>query len=92
MNFDHTATVAAGAGTTVLKAAGGRLRSVLVTAAGSGSGDVVFYDEAQAAGTVIGLIPATVDIDTFTTFEMPAAIGITCVSVANGPALTVSLA
>jgi hypothetical protein len=86
-----TGTVAAGAGTTVVKGGPGRLVSVLVTTAGTGTGSVAFYDNASAgSGTEIGIVPATIAVGTFYTFNMPAANGITVVNVASGPALTVS--
>lgn len=88
-----TATVPAGAGTTVVSAAPGRLGRVLVTAAGTGSGDVLIYDNATTnSGTVIGVIPATVAVGAYYTFDMPCTNGITASNVANGPALTVSYA
>jgi hypothetical protein len=86
-----TATVAAGAGNTVVSANGGRLCRVLVTTAGTGAGNVPIYDNATTnSGTIIGQIPATIAVNTYYTFDMPAANGITVANVANGPALTVS--
>lgn len=91
MNFDQTITVAAGAGTTVIKPRNGKLRTVLVTAAGTGSGSVLFYDNATTgSGTVIGVVPATVSVGATYSFNLPAGAGITCVNVVNGPAMTVS--
>jgi len=89
--FDQTATVASAAANTVIKAHAGRLRNVLVTTAGSGSGGVLIYDNATVgSGTVIGYVPATIAVGTFYVFAMPAAAGITVVNVASGPVLTVS--
>jgi hypothetical protein len=86
-----TGTVTTGAGNTVIKASAGRLCRVLVTTAGTGSNQVLIYDNASTnSGTVIGVIPATIAIGTYYTFDMPAANGITVANVANGPALTVS--
>ena len=86
-----TGTVAAGAGTTPVSAQPGRLCRVLVTTAGTGSGDVLIYDNASTnSGTVVGIIPATIAIGTYYTFDMPVANGITVVNVTSGPALTVS--
>jgi len=86
-----TGTVASGAGNTVVKASAGRLCRVLVTTAGSGTGNVLFYDNASTnSGTVIGMVPATIAIGTFYTFDMPAVNGITVQNVASGPVLTVS--
>ena len=89
--FDQTATVAAGAGNTVIKPRSGQLRNVLVTTAGTGAGQVNFYDNATTnSGTIIGAIPATVAVGTWYSFLMPAGLGIVCANVTNGPALTVS--
>jgi hypothetical protein len=86
-----TASVPTGAANTIVKNAPGRLCRVLVTTAGTGSGSVLIYDNASTnSGTVIGVIPATIVIGTFYTFDMPAANGITVANVANGPVLTVS--
>jgi hypothetical protein len=88
-----TGTVATGAANTVIKNAAGVLCNVLVTTAGSGSGNVSIYDNASTnSGTVIGQIPATVSVNTFYTFNMPAANGITVANVASGPVLTISYA
>lgn len=86
-----TGTVASAAANTVIKASPGRLCRVLVTTAGSGTGNVLIYDNATTnSGTVIGMVPATIAIGTFYTFDMPAAAGITVQNVASGPVLTVS--
>lgn len=86
-----TSSVASGAANTVVKASAGRLCRILVTTAGSGSGNVLVYDNASTnSGTVIGIVPATIAIGTFYNFEMPAANGITVQNVASGPVLTVS--
>ena len=89
--FDQTVSVPTGVGNTVIKPRSGQLRRVLVTTAGTGAGQVNFYDNATTnSGTVIGSIPATVAVGTFYIFDMPAALGITVANVANGPVLTVS--
>lgn len=86
-----TAAVPTGAGNTVVKASAGRLCRVLVTTAGTGAGSVLIYDNASTnSGTVIGVIPATVAVGTYYTFDLPAANGITAENVASGPVLTVS--
>lgn len=90
-SFDQTVSVATGAANTVVKKTGGRLRNVLVTTAGTGSNNVLIYDNASTnSGVVIGIIPATVAIGTFYAFWMPAGAGIVVVNVLNGPVLTVS--
>jgi len=89
--FDQTVSVPTGAGNTVIKPRAGQLRNVLVTAAGTGAGQVNVYDNATTnSGTVIASIPATVSVGTWYTFLMPAALGITVANVANGPVMTVS--
>jgi hypothetical protein len=89
--FDQTVSVPTGAANTVVKARAGRLRNVLVTTAGTGAGQVNFYDNATTnSGTIVGAIPATVSIGTWYTFQMPVGAGIVCANVANGPVLTVS--
>lgn len=88
---NHTGTVATGAANTVISAAPGRLCRVLVTTAGTGSGSVLIYDNATTnSGTVVGVIPATIAIGTYYTFDMPVANGITVTNVLSGPVLTVS--
>ena len=89
--FDRTATVASGAGNTVVAKHPSRIRHVLVTTAGTGTGNVLFFDSATTnSGTIIGVIPATVAAGAIFSFSMPAANGIVCQNVASGPALTVS--
>jgi hypothetical protein len=86
-----TGTVAAGAGNTVVSSSPGFLARILVTTAGTGAGNVPIYDNASTnSGTVIAQIPATIGVNTYYTFDMPAANGITVANVANGPVLTVS--
>ena len=85
-----TATVAAGTGTTVIKASAGRLCRALVTA-GTITGAVTIYDNATTgSGTVIGVIPTTAVIGGTYDFQMPAANGITAIGAAGSAALTVS--
>jgi hypothetical protein len=92
MESDRAIAVAAGAGTTVLSVKPGRLLNVLVTAAGTGSGNVTFYDNASAgSGTVIGEFPATVSVGQQYSFGMPAQVGVTAVNPANGPGFTASV-
>ena len=89
--FDQTASIPTGAGNTVIKPRSGQLRRVLVTTAGTGTGNVQFFDNATTnSGTVIGMVPATIAIGNYYTFDMPAALGIVCQNVLNGPVMTVS--
>ena len=90
-NGSVTGRVPTGAGNTVIKAAPGRLARAVVTTAGTGTGQLLFYDNATTnSGTVIGAIPATIAVGTTYEFSMPAANGITAVNVLNGPVVTVS--
>ncbi|MGH7743288.1 MAG: hypothetical protein ACREQ5_00500 [Candidatus Dormibacteria bacterium] len=86
-----TAVIAAGAGTTVVKASPGRLCRITVTTAGT-TGAVTFYDNAASgSGTVLFVVPgSSVTVGTIYDVQMPAAAGITAVAAASGPALTVS--
>lgn len=87
----QTGTVASGAGNTVIKASGGRLCSVLITTVGSGTGNVVIYDNATTnSGTIIAQFSNTTAANTVIVFNMPAANGITVANVASGPVLTIS--
>lgn len=87
----QTVTVPSGAGNTPVKSLAGRLCRVLVTATGTGTGNVLVYDNASAAsGTVIGVIPANATVGSIYEFQMPCANGIVVANVANGPSMTVS--
>lgn len=87
----QTGTVPTGAGNTEIKTSAGRLCKVVVTAAGTGTGNVLIYDNASTnSGTVLAAIPATIAAGQIYPLDMPAANGITAANVANGPALTVS--
>jgi hypothetical protein len=89
--LDRTTSVPTGAANTVVQPHSGRLRKVLVTTAGTGTGTVLLYDNATTnAGTVVGVIPATVTVGTYYTFDMPVINGIVAVNVLSGPVLTVS--
>ena len=89
--FDQTLSIASAAANTVVKPRSGRLRRVLVTTAGTGTGQVLFYDNATTnSGVLIGGLPATVAVGVYYTFDMPAALGIVCQNVSSGPVLTVS--
>lgn len=86
-----TTSVAAGAANTIVKGSPGRLCRILVTTAGSGTGNVLIFDNATTnSGTVIGMVPATIAIGTFYIFDMPATAGITVQNVSSGPVLTIS--
>lgn len=85
-----TATVASGAGNTVVKAGPGRLNRVLVTSA-SPTGVLTFYDNAStASGTVLAIIPTGVAQGTAYDIQMPAANGIVAAGATGSAAATVS--
>jgi hypothetical protein len=85
-----TATVAAGAGTTVIKGAPGRLCRVVVTAGGTASDNITIYDNASAgSGTPLAVIPGGGAAGQIFTLDLPAVNGITAVNVASGPAATI---
>lgn len=85
-----TTTVAvAAAGSANVKSAPGRLCRVLVTVAGTVS--LTFYDNATGAatGTIIGITPATTTVGQVLDFNLPAAVGISCVGAAGTPGVTI---
>jgi hypothetical protein len=86
-----TVSVASGSGNTVIKASASRLCRVLVTTVGTGTGNVIFYDNATTnSGTIIGQFLNTLAVNSYITFDTPAANGITVANVASGPVFTVS--
>lgn len=85
-----TATVAAGVGTTVVKASLGRLCRVVVTVAGS-TGALTFYDNATTgSGTVLAVVPGSAAVGTAYDVQMPAALGIVAVGATGSVGATVS--
>lgn len=86
----NNASVPTGAGNTVVKNSAGALVSIVVTTAGTGSGNVLVYDNASTnSGTVLFALPATVSVATFYIINGWALAGITIQNVLNGPVLTV---
>lgn len=84
-----TKVVAAGAGTTIIKAAPGRLLKAVVTAAGTATDNITIYDNPSAgSGTILAVIPGGGTVGTIYTLDLPAAAGITAVNVASGPGVT----
>lgn len=84
-----TTSIPSGAATTAAKVTPGRILSVLVTTAGTGSGNVQITD--GVAGIVIGLVPATITLATvqnFGQYGVPAITSIQVVNVLNGPVMT----
>jgi hypothetical protein len=86
-----TLSVPTGAANTVITASVSRLCRIVVTTAGTGAGNVQFFDNATTnSGTVLFALPATVAVAQFYDVQMPAVNGIVCQNVVNGPVLTVS--
>jgi hypothetical protein len=86
---DITTAIAAGATTTPISGGPGRLRKIVVTAAGTAS--TTFYDDPAAAqGTVLFVTPAAPALGTIYDLNLPAAKGIYAVGIAGSAALTVS--
>lgn len=83
---ERTAPIAAGAGTTTVKNAPGRVVNALVTAAGTASDNATVTD--GASGTVLAVILGGTAVGTQITIDMPAAVGIVVVNVASGPGFT----
>lgn len=78
----------------VIKGSAGILGSVIVTKVGTGTGSVVFYDNASTnTGTIIGTTTTSaLPLGTVYTFNMPAANGITLAQITSGPEMTISYA
>jgi hypothetical protein len=86
-----TAAIAAGASTTAIKAAPGRVCRAVVTTAGTATDNITIYDNASAgSGTILAIIPGGTAVGTVIDIQMPAANGIYAVNVASGPAVTLS--
>jgi hypothetical protein len=86
---EKTAPIAAGAGTTTVKGGPGRVVVAICTTAGTSSDNATIYDNAGAgSGTILGVIPGGGTVGTQYPIDLPAAIGITVVNVASGPAFT----
>ncbi|MDB5069622.1 MAG: hypothetical protein JWM87_733 [Candidatus Eremiobacteraeota bacterium] len=90
---DFSASVPSGAANTIVKNAPGAIVSVLITVAGTGTGNVLCYDNATTnSGTVVAVFAATIAVGPLSLPlpKMPLANGLTCVNVASGPVFTVS--
>jgi hypothetical protein len=85
---EATAAIAAGAGTSVVKAAPGRVVNALVTTAGTSTDNATIYDNTAGSGTILAIIPGGGSVGAQITIDMPAANGITVVNVSGGPAFT----
>jgi hypothetical protein len=86
--------VAAGAGTTTIKAAAGRVCRVVITTAGT-SGNLSLYD-GGASGTLLAVIPGTTAnatvglLGTSLTLNMPFYTSLVAVGAANSPGVSLS--
>jgi hypothetical protein len=85
-----TAAIAAGAATTIVKGAPGRLVNVVITTAGTSTDNATIYDNATAgSGKILAVIPGgTTLTGAQVQIDLPAANGITVVNVSSGPAFT----
>ncbi len=83
-----TVAVASAATSNAIKSGVGRLAKLLVTVTGTGA--FTCYDGLTATGTVVGVIAASAPAGTVVDLQMPLATGLSCVSAASGPAVTVS--
>lgn len=83
---EKTAAIAAGAGTTTVKGAPGRVVNAVVTAAGTATDNATITD--GASGTTLAIILGGTAVGTQITIDMPAAAGIVVVNVASGPGFT----
>jgi hypothetical protein len=86
---DATVAIAAGVSAAAVRTGPGRLRKIVVTAAGTAS--TTFYDDPAAAqGTVLFVTPAAPALGTIFDVNLPAAKGIWAVGITGSAALTVS--
>jgi hypothetical protein len=86
---ERTAAIAAGAATTVVKGAPGRVINAVVTTAGTSTDNATIYDNTAGSGTILAVIPGgTYTVGQNVSIDMPAQNGITVVNVASGPAFT----
>lgn len=86
----NAANIAASAGTTVVKNAPGRVATVAVTTAGTSTDNATIYDNTAGSGLILAVIAGGTAVGTLITLNVPAAIGITVVNVASGPAFTLA--
>lgn len=83
---ERTAAIAAGAGTTTVKGAPGRVVNALVTTAGTATDNATITD--GPSGTTLAIILGGTAVGTQITIDMPAQVGIVVVNVASGPGFT----
>lgn len=82
--------IAAGASTTIIKATPGRVATVVLTSAGTSTDNATIYDNTAGSGLILGVVAGGTAVGTILNLGVPAAIGITVVNVASGPAFTIS--
>lgn len=81
-------TVISAAGSSAIKTGPGRLITVVVTAASTGT--VTFYDNASAAsGTILLVVPASPTVGAVYSVALPAANGIFCVAASSTSSVAV---
>jgi hypothetical protein len=85
---ERTAAIASAAATTVVKSAAGRVISATITTAGSSSDNATIYDNTAGSGTILAVIAGGGTVGAQQAIDLPAAVGITVVNVASGPAFT----
>lgn len=90
-NGTNYKTIASGATATVVSTKAGRLAQVFVTATGTGTSAVYFYDQTAGTGSSpILAVPGNSSVSaTPYVVNIPVANGITVGGVTNGPALNV---
>lgn len=86
----NAVAIAAGASTTVVKATPGRVATVTLTTAGTSTDNATIYDNTAGSGLILGVVAGGTAVGTILNLGVPAAIGITVVNVASGPAFTIS--
>ena len=82
----NTASLPSGAATAVLKRSPSRLCRISVTTVGTGT--VTFYDNTAGSGLVLYVLPASAPVGVYD-IQMPAQVGLTAVSAASSPVVTV---
>lgn len=78
-------TYITGAGTTIVKASPGRLRRIIINAAGT---RVTIYNSATASGDIIGIIELGANYSNTLEYDLPFSIGLTVVTVGAATNLT----
>lgn len=89
LNAVTSAAIPVTAGTTVVKAAPGRVISATITTAGTSTDNATIYDNSTTgSGTILAVIAGGGTVGNRIVIDAPALNGITVVNVASGPAFT----